>query len=400
MRVLVSGASIGGPALAYWLARFGYQPTVVEIAGRPREGGYAVDFRGSTHMAVLGRMGVLDDLRAVRTAGHPMTFVDRAGRPTLALPADFAGGDLEVTRADLSAVLRRHGEALGARYVYGDHLTGIEQDDEGVRVAFASGRHDRFDLVIGADGVHSGVRRLAFGPESAYVRHLGAYVAGWDVPDVWGGERRSLLYTEPGRMAGVGIGEGNAAAFFVFRSPELTYDRRDPGQQKRILRDAYAGMGWETGRLLAGLETATDLFFDSINRVDLPRWSAGRVALVGDAGYGATLGGMGTGTAVVGAYVLAHELRAADGDHRVAFAHYEELLRPYAERCQKGGDTTGRFFAPGSRLGITLRDKTLSIPAMMRWMMKAGESRTNNIDLPDYPFSRSDSASAVGTNQR
>jgi 2-polyprenyl-6-methoxyphenol hydroxylase-like FAD-dependent oxidoreductase len=395
MKVLISGASVGGPALAYWLGRFGYRPTVVEIAARPREGGYAVDFRGETHMAILGRMGVLDDLRAVRTAGHPMTFVDSRGRTRLPLPADFAGGELEMTRADLSRVLREHGQAVGAEYVYGDSIKALTQDERGVRVTFAGGAERTFDLVIGADGVHSNVRRLAFGRQERYVTHLGAYVAGWEVPNHYGNERRSLLYTQPGRMAGVGVGPGSAcaeppevqsagsaSAFFVFRSPELQYDRHDLNEQKRILLQAYKGMAWETPRLLAGLADATDLFFDSINRVDVPSWSVGRVALVGDAGYGATLGGMGTGTAIVGAYVLANELHAAGGDHRTAFARYEQTLRPYAQRCQKGGDTTGKFFAPSSRLGIFLRDKTLSIGWMMRWMMKVGAARTTNIDLP------------------
>src|SRR5947208_7424925 len=181
MNVLISGASIAGPTLAYWLARYGFRPTVVEIAPALRAGGNAVDFRGPTHLGLLERMGVLDDLRRVQTGGTAMRFVDARGRRLMELPATFAGGELEVLRGGLARVLYEHTRRT-TEYLFGDSISGLTETPDGVHVTFASGATRVFDLVIGADGVHSGVQRLAFGPESRFVRHLGYYVATWPVP--------------------------------------------------------------------------------------------------------------------------------------------------------------------------------------------------------------------------
>lgn len=179
--VLISGASIAGPTLAYWLGRHGFNPTVVEIAPALREGGHAVDFRGETHLTVLERMGLLSELRRIQTGGSPMRFVDEAGRTLLHLPAEFAGGEIEVLREDLARVLYER-SAPYAEYIFGDSIIGLAETVSGMRVEFQSGASRDFDLVIGADGLHSNVRRLAFGPEQDYVSHLGYYAATWQLP--------------------------------------------------------------------------------------------------------------------------------------------------------------------------------------------------------------------------
>ncbi|MEU4442207.1 FAD-dependent monooxygenase [Actinosynnema sp. NPDC050801] len=382
-QVLVSGAGVAGPAVAYWLARHGFESTVVEIAPALRGGGAPVDFRGETHLTVLERMGVLDRLRGIQTGGSPMTFVDEHGRTVLHLPADFAGGDVEVLRSDLSRVLHEHGRGL-VDHVFGDSITGLTETPDGVDVTFASGNQRTFDLVIGADGIHSGVRHLVFGPEERYVRHLGYYVASWDLPDDLDIGPESLNYNVPGRLVSTGGGPDRPGAFAAFRSPRLEYDRRDVAGQRALLVDAFGGLGWKTPRLLAALEHTSELYFDSISRVDVRPWSRGRVALVGDAACGATIGGMGAGTAVVGAYVLAGELAAAKGDHVTAFRRYEDLMRDYARRCQKGGDRTGRFLAPASGLALRMRNALLGNRFLLDLMLKAGRDVTNRIDLPDY----------------
>ncbi|MBB4891743.1 2-polyprenyl-6-methoxyphenol hydroxylase-like FAD-dependent oxidoreductase [Streptomyces olivoverticillatus] len=389
-KVLISGASIAGPALAYWLGRHGFEVTVVELAPSLREGGQAVDFRGDTHLTVLERMGVLDDLRRLRTGGSPMVFVDEQGKTGLRLPADFAGGDIEVLRGDLARVLYEHSLPY-ADYVFGDSISELRQDADGVHVRFRSGGARTFDLVIGADGLHSNVRRLAFGPEEQYVSHLGYYAATWSLPNYPGlgfGEG-SVGVNVPGRYASVGTDNRNpetARAFCVFAADRLTYDRHDQEQQKAIIAEAFAGVGWDVPRLLATLNDADELYFDSISRADVPNWSNGRVALVGDAACGATIGGMGTGTGIVAAYVLAGELAAADGDHATAFARYEHVLREYAQGCQKGGDRTGKFLAPG-KLGIRIRNWMLSRPRILNWMLEEGKKATS-LDLPDYRLPR------------
>ncbi|MER5973341.1 FAD-dependent monooxygenase, partial [Streptomyces sp. NPDC002055] len=355
--VLISGAGIAGPALAHWLGRYGFRPTVVEVAPALRGGGQAVDFRGATQLTVLERMGVLPALRRIRTGGSPLRFVDERGRQRLHLPAEFAGGDLEVLRGDLSRELYEHSLPSTA-YLFGDTITGLDETPDGVDVRFRHAAPRRFDLVIGADGLHSRVRRLAFGPEERYVRHLGYHAATWPVPDWPHPGPGSVGLNVPGRLAGAGGHHrepGRAGAFVVFAAPRLAEHRHDPDQQKALIAEAFAGLGWEVPRLLAALREAPELYFDSISRVDMDTWSTGRICLVGDAACGATLGGMGTGTAVVAAHVLAGELALADGDHRTAFTRYENRLRDYARRCQEGGDRAGPFLGRVSKVASSAR---------------------------------------------
>ncbi|MGK5629762.1 FAD-dependent monooxygenase [Streptomyces sp. URMC 123] len=418
--VLISGASIAGPALAYWLGRYGFAPTVVELAPELRGGGQAVDFRGTTHLTVLERMGVLDELRAIQTGGSPIRFVDECGRPLLRLPGELSGGDVEVLRGDLARVLYEHSLPY-TEYVFGDTITGLHETDAGVEVRFRHRAPRVFDLVIGADGLHSTVRRLAFGPEERYVRHLGHYAATWTLPNHLGVGREALAYNAPGRFASVGGDHRDAAragAFFVFASPPLSYDRHDTEEQKALIAGAFAGLGWEVPRLLEFLRQAPEVYFDAISRVDVDRWSTGRIGLVGDAACGATLGGMGTGTAVVAAYVLAGELAMeltgrgperggprphptggpsrtgepspasgdhhAGGDHRAAFVRYESRLRGYAQGCQKGGDRTAKFLAPATSTGQRIRNGLLNRRLVLDWMLAAGKKATDSLDLPHY----------------
>ncbi|MCZ4512521.1 FAD-dependent monooxygenase [Streptomyces sp. ActVer] len=387
--VLISGASIAGPALAYWLGRHGFTPTVVELAPALREGGQAVDFRGETHLTVLERMGLLPELHRIKTGGSPVRFVDEGGRTLLQLPAEFAGGEIEVLRGDLARVLYER-SAPYTEYIFGDSIISLDETLSGVRVGFQSGVSRDFDLVIGADGLHSNVRRLAFGPEENYVSHLGYYAATWQLPnDNYPGlDKGSVGYNVPGRFASIGADHWNSAragAFFVFSAPELSYDRHDPDQQKKLIADAFSGLGWEVPRLLASLQQVPDLYFDSISRADVDTWSTGRVCLVGDAACGATIGGMGTGTAMVAAYVLAGELARARGEYGMAFPRYESRLRKYARGCQAGGGRTGKFLAPGTATGIRLRNTLLSRPLFLNGMLKLGEKVSSTVALPDYP---------------
>jgi 2-polyprenyl-6-methoxyphenol hydroxylase-like FAD-dependent oxidoreductase len=262
---------------------------------------------------------------------------------------------------------------------FGDTITSLTETAGGVDVTFAHAAPRRFDLVVGADGIHSTVRRLAFGPERDYVTFLGHYYAlaelGEQIAD---GE--AVMYNEPGRMAAVG--GPKASAFFVFASPELDYDRTDTGTQRELVATAYRDAGWRVPELIEKLPQAREFYLDSLARVTIDRYSRGRVVLLGDAAYGNTLGGFGTGLAVVGAYVLAGELLAAGGDHRVAFARYEELFRGYAKVSQRG--SAGPFLAPPSRLRIKLRDWTFKSRFLLRMMLKATDNFATDIELKDY----------------
>ncbi|MGX1760060.1 FAD-dependent monooxygenase [Streptomyces lydicus] len=423
--VLISGASVAGPALAYWLGRYGFRTTVVELAPALRGGGFAVDFRGAAQLTVLERMGVLDDIRAHSTGGgDPLTFIDGQGRPLAAMPPEFSGGEVEILRSELSRILHRHsltppgapsapgghrapgshrthhapgsppGDPATPEYLFGDSLASLTQTADGVHATFERGAPRTFDLVIGADGLHSTVRRLAFGPEKDFVRHLGYYVAAWDLPEDAGDlGARPVGYGEPGRLATVGrtprrSGERGYAGevFCVFASEEeLISDRRDPRARKQAIARAYEGAGWRTPELIATLGQADDVYFDSISRADVPRWSTGRIALLGDAAHGATVGGMGTGSAIIGAYVLAGELALADGDHHTAFARYERTLRPYTTRCQQGGRGAGEFLAPVTQEAIDARNAALNSPAAVAAMLQQGQDISAALALEDYP---------------
>ncbi|MFE1175752.1 FAD-dependent monooxygenase [Streptomyces sp. NPDC058773] len=402
--VLISGASVAGPALAYWLGRYGYRTTVIEVAPALRGGGFAVDFRGAAHLTVLERMGVLDTIGRHRTGpGAPMSFIDHQGRELATLPPEFAAGEVEILRSELSRLLHAHSltppgtgslPGITPEYVFGDSLTSLTETADGVHATFERGAPRTFDLVIGADGLHSTVRRLAFGPEEHFVSHLGYYLAAWDLPaDAGDLGVRPVGYGEPGRLATVGRLPRRAAepgytgeTFCVFAAAEeLPYDRRDIRSQKEAIARAYEGAGWRTPELIDTLWRADDLYFDAISRADLPHWSTGRIALLGDAAYGATVGGMGTGSAIVGAYVLAGELALAGADHRTAFARYEQKLRPYATRCQEGGRGAGEFFAPATQEALDARNAALNTPAVVTAMLEEGHDISAAITLEDYP---------------
>jgi 2-polyprenyl-6-methoxyphenol hydroxylase-like FAD-dependent oxidoreductase len=385
MRILVSGASVAGPSVALWLGRAGHEVTVVEIAPGLRQGGYAVDFRGEVFLTVLERMGVLADLKARQTGGNAWQFVNASGKHVMRLPAEFAGGELEVLRSDLSQVLHDHGRGA-ASYRFGDSVARLQETAGGVDVTFESGLEETYDLVIGADGMHSVVRRLAWPAERVTERHLDYYVAGWEVPNTLGPIDETLLHNVPGKLASVSPDRRDpevAQTLFVFKSPVLSYSRRDLDEQKAIVRDQFTGVGWRVPELLEALPSATEVYFDSISRVYVDRWSTGRIVLLGDAGYGATFGALGTGSAVVGAYVLAGELGRPGTDYRTAFERYETVMRKAVSTTQDGSQA-GRFMAPPTKLALAARNLTLGNRLGLTMMLKLAQKMSTLVDLPDY----------------
>ncbi|MFE6223952.1 FAD-dependent monooxygenase [Streptomyces sp. NPDC057854] len=334
--VLISGGGVAGPVLAHWLRRHGFEPTVVERAPAPRPGGQAVDVRGVA-LDVMERTGLLDRARGVRTRMRGMSVLDAEGREVhRSTEATFSSGrldsdDIEVLREDLVRMAYEHTRA-DAAYLFGDSLTGLEQDRTGVRADFAHGPSRRFDLVIGADGLHSTVRRLAFGPEERFAHHLGSYLS------VFGTENFLGLEDWQTWLRGDGVGFGimpvrantELRVAFGFESGPLPPGLRGADALRRTVVAKLSAVGWEGARLAEAARTAPDFYCDAMAQIRMDRWSRGRVALLGDAGYcPSPLSGQGTSLALVGAYVLADSLARHDGDHGAAFARYEERMRPF-----------------------------------------------------------------------
>lgn len=386
-KVLISGASIAGPALARWLGRNGFDVTVVEKSPAIRPGGQAVDFKGSTHRAVLTRMGVLDDLVAAQTTKTDWRLVDASDRVKAVVPGEFIGGDLEILRGDLAGILHRHSR-MDAEYVFDDEITAMRESSNGVDVEFAHRSSEKFDLVIGADGMHSAVRRLAFGPEERHVQSLGHYYAVANstaslhdlvtrLPD---GRAVAYAYNEPGRLAV--LGGQKAPSLFLFRAGHADYDRRDAASQFDFLERSFRGVGWRVPEALEACRSASDFYLDALARTRMSSFTRGRVALVGDAGYANTLGGFGTGLAMVGAYVLAGELVAARGDHAAAFAAYDKVMLKPTKVARSGN--AGGFLAPPSQLRIRLRDLSFANRFMFRSMMWMTERFATEDAIRDY----------------
>jgi 2-polyprenyl-6-methoxyphenol hydroxylase-like FAD-dependent oxidoreductase len=375
---LVTGASIAGPALAHWLRRRGAEVTVVERAPEVRPGGQAVDARGVAK-EVIRRMGLDAAVRAARTQTAGAYTVDADGNVLETFRADDDGGDgyiaeIEILRGDLSRVLYDDTRD-GVEYVFGDRIAELGQDPDAVDVTFAGGDRRRFDLVVGADGLHSALRAMVFGPHERYVRHLGLVLAFYSVPNEFGLDRWLIDYQESGRSAGLRpIHDATQAmAMFSFPSADFDVDYRDVAAQKRLLRERMTGFGWLTQRILAHLDHSPDFYLDQVAQVVMDRWSNGRVGLIGDAAFSSSpMSGGGTGLALVGAYLLAGELAAAGWDPAAGFAAYEAQMRSYVEANQEIG-----------RLHVRSRDAA-EPGTEPDWDLGLIERAINGVELPDY----------------
>ena len=361
-RILISGASIAGLTTAHWLARHGFHPTIVERAPGLRPGGNGVDLRDQA-VDIAEHMGIMPQVRAAATDVQGTKFVDANDRSVARI--DMTGvSEAEIMRGDLVALLHQ-ATGPGVEYIFGDSIRRLEQDGDGVTVTFDHADTRRFDLVIGADGLHSTVRRLAFGPDSEYIQHKDHYYAFANADAALGENRWVTMYNLPGKMAGIwrSGNHAQAKAYFIFRSPALAYDHRDVGQHKRLVRDAFASeTSWRIKELLAAAQADPDFYFDALSQVHMDSWFAGRVALVGDAAWCASpASGAGAELALVGAYRLAGELAAAGGNHQIAFPRYQDSHRGLVREKQKIG-TNVRLMVPKTAAGRRVRNAFARLP--------------------------------------
>ncbi|GAA2349916.1 FAD-dependent monooxygenase [Saccharopolyspora halophila] len=386
--VLISGAGIAGAALAFWLRRYGFEVTVVERSARLRSSGYPIDVRG-TAVDVVRRMGLLPRLREAHIETRLITFRDADGNRAAAVhPQSIVGGvegeDIELRRGDLVRTLC---DAVpeDVEFWFGDSVESLDEHAGGVHVSFRSGARRDFDLVVGADGLHSRTRELVLGPEQPFHRYLRYCFAGFTMPNTFGLSHEGVIWNAPGKAAALyGVQDSDELhAFLNLARPQPPAEvLRDPQAQRDLMADAFAGEGWEIPAMVAAMREADDLFFDTVSQIHLPSWSSGRVALVGDAAYAPSfLTGQGSSLALVGAYLLAGAL-ATHADHRAAFAAYERDAREFVELNQSlvGEGDAALFPTTAEALeqrNEHLRNLTTAPP-------DAGREAHSALTLPDF----------------
>jgi 2-polyprenyl-6-methoxyphenol hydroxylase-like FAD-dependent oxidoreductase len=386
--VLISGGGIAGPSLAFWLTRQGHTVTIIEQARQLRTGGQAVDFRGPS-LVVLEKMGLLERVRASATRMGSLVLVDDRGEEVGRLPAEVVSGELEILWGDLARILY---EAVrdDVKYRFGVRVTALDDNDQRIDVTFSDASTGSYDLVIGADGLHSGTRRLVFGPEEQYVTQLGQCFGFFDTENRLRLDHIGMACVDAGRTAALqGIDPDKPArASFFLTDPHLAFDYRDIEGNKRLFAQRYLGMGWEVPTLLEGLAAAPEVYFDSIAQVHLDSYARGRVCLTGDAAWCASpRSGMGTTLALVGCYVLAHEMRTAGDDYATAFARYQRLLAPYVARCQKLAVGALRTERVSSGRLAPLRNvalRMLRIPGISKLVARQSLAVARSFRLPNY----------------
>jgi 2-polyprenyl-6-methoxyphenol hydroxylase-like FAD-dependent oxidoreductase len=364
MRILVSGAGAAGLSAGIDLARAGHEVEIVERANHLRVNGSPIDVRGAA-IETARSMGILDTVREHRiTMTEQTKFVDRSGAavaPLVRPEIDESPEDIEIPREDLMNILRRAlPDQVDLRFE--ESIVTLVDDGDRVAVTFASGREAAYDIVVGADGVHSAVRRLVFGSEKEFTKHLGMYVAIGDAPDqATPGNRTTEVFNLPGRMAGVARYRDKALTLFEFRSEPIDYDHRDLGAQKRILADAFAGIeDWKVPELVKTAQDDPNLYFDAIALIHMSTWHRGRIVLIGDAAHCATpMAGRGTSLALLGAWTLAEELTRHGDDLTAAFVDYEQRLRPHAAAAQEFASVGADLVLPATWEAIEARNARL-----------------------------------------
>src|SRR3954447_10842762 len=358
--VLVVGAGIAGSTLAYWAGRQGIATTVVELAGAQRTSGSPVDVRGPA-LTIVKQMDLLEPLQEAATDVTRLVAVDARGRQIGWIPTQVDAHGLEIPRRELSDVLTTATREY-AEFIYHDTLTDLNDDGSGVDVTFERGKPRRFDVIVGADGPHSRVRRLIFGPEQKYVTYLGMYIATTDLAQSASDVRSVLLHNSPGRAVAIHPTTGREGAAFIFRNPVLTADAmRDPQQHKQLVMDVYSGMGWRVPELLERFLVSRDFYFDAVSRVRLDGWSRGRAVLIGDAASCVSLFGEGSSMAIIGAATLAEALGSHPEDLAAAFDRYEQVHRQRLRHGHRGAFLASHLLVPATRFGTTARNSAFRI---------------------------------------
>lgn len=382
IKILVIGAGIAGPAICYWLKRFGFSPVLIEKCASIRKGGQALDIRGiATHIA--REIGIYDQICDMRTRIECGRFVDSAGKVLHEEHGEKFGfrqdDEVEILRGDLIEILMK--TIADVPCYFNKSIISMQQNADKVIVKFKDGKIENYDIVIGADGIHSATRRMIFDKNEYQLIHLGSYLSTFTIPNYLGLSHTDLECEANHKL--VSINSDNnpeiARAGFMFRSQHVLKDIRDEYEQKQFLCDTFRDFGWETQHILNRMPESDDFYFDAITQVKMNGWTKGRIALVGDAGYcPSPLSGQGNNLAFVGAYILAGELKAAKGNHMQAFTRYNALLRSFVDANQEFGVWVSKSFLVENEVSKEIaEERSNRILAMIK-------SVSNAITLPQY----------------
>ncbi len=382
INILIIGAGIAGAAICYWLKRFGFSPVLIEKSAAIRKGGQALDIRGiATHIAK--EMGIYDQINEMRTRIACGRFVDATGNVLHEEHGEKFGfrqdDEVEILRGDLIDILMK--TIADVPYYFNQSISSLQQNDDHVIVHFKDGKVEQYDIVIAADGIHSATRRMIFDKNEYQLIHLGSYLSTFTIPNYLGLNHMDLECEANHKL--VSINSDNhpdlARVGFMFRSQHILKDIRDEHEQKQFLCDTFRDFGWETQNILNRMPESDDFYFDAITQVKMNSWSKGRIALVGDAGYcPSPLSGQGNNLALVGAYILAGELKAAHGNYRQAFTRYNALLHSFVNANQKFGVWVSQSFLVEDKVSKEIaEERSNRILATMKLV-------SNAITLPQY----------------
>lgn len=361
--VLISGASIAGLTMAYWMNKNGYKVTVVEISSAPRMGGTPIDVRGDA-LDTAKRMGIIDELKKAKLPSMGMEFMNAEdevkGRMLVDEISIRPGEDIEIRRDDLVNIIYANTQE-GIEYKFNNQIIKVEQNDDAVIVTFKDEELESYDLLIGADGLHSGVRKLVFGPEEQFTNFLNFYFTIMQVEESFGKINTGQVFNIPNHMATIYYyNRGFADALLAFKSSEkITYDFRDVEAQKKIVIDAFKDVGWKVPQLLDVIRNARNFYFDQGCQIKMPTWTNGRIALIGDAGYAPAFPtGMGVTLAMQGATALADAIEN-NGDYKIAFEQYNESFRPFVDSLQATVYDGISFLLPETQEAIEERNNKM-----------------------------------------
>lgn len=398
--VLVVGAGVAGLALAAELSGH-VEITVVEHDHALRCGGQTVDLRGPSR-TVVDRLGLTDALLARTVPQSGYAVVDAGDRALVRHPVElFAGhgivSDTEVGRGDLVALLA--GAAAGARFRFGTTVRALVPDPHGVEVEFSDGSRDRFDLVVGADGLNSTVRRLAFGPDARFRTPLGVSIAWFSAEGPFDGPVTPGSWYRAHHVPGLRVAlrptrtPGTFCTEFAVRHRPAEAPRRDRAALLDDLDRRFEGVGWHAPALLRAARTATDLAGQEIATIRVPRWSVDRVVLLGDAAWcPSPLTGTGTAMALVGAHVLAGRLREHPVQHwdDTALPAYRDRLADWVARCAQLPPGGVSSFVPGSRAALALGRVAMTWMARPPFRALAARtfSRPDDLELAEVAVPR------------